>query len=148
MGHWGHDMSCLGCEVNLSEHLADVALITLEDATGEDKTAALHRLLGLAWAQGRQDFASAMAASLLHGNAADTLRLDRLDRLGKREPGGWIFRKSTTGRGLRLHETTVTPNYPTVREAIDNGPVEGHWSQSKGWHAKALGNDSTVNRRG
>ena len=33
--------------------------------------------------------------------------------------GGWLFRMSSAGRGVRLHETTREGNKPTAREAID-----------------------------
>lgn len=50
----------------------------------------------------------------------DTERLDLLDRLTKEdyEPGV-ILRRSETGRGWRLHQTSREGASPTVREAID-----------------------------
>jgi len=48
----------------------------------------------------------------------DTKRLDWLEK----QTGYtccWIARKSYTGRGYRLHNTSMEPNYPTAREAID-----------------------------
>lgn len=53
-----------------------------------------------------------------------TLRVDaeRLDWLQSQTHGygtGWICRDSTTGRGMRLHETSQPGTSPTVREAID-----------------------------
>jgi hypothetical protein len=50
----------------------------------------------------------------------DTELLDWLDANQRHTwPGrGWICRNSTTGRGLRLHETTREDASSTVREAI------------------------------
>ena len=48
----------------------------------------------------------------------DTQRVDFLQAQSKGY-GGWIFRQSVTGRGMRLHETTQAGARPTVREAID-----------------------------
>lgn len=51
----------------------------------------------------------------------DTERLDLLDRLTKEGAYGTgvILRRSTTGRGWRLHQTSREGASPTVREAID-----------------------------
>ena len=48
---------------------------------------------------------------------------ERLDYLQKNMTGygfGWILRISSTGRGLRLHETTQEDAVPDIRKAIDN----------------------------
>ena len=50
----------------------------------------------------------------------DTERLDWLE--GKKEGcgEGWVCRRSTNGRGFRVHETSSWKSaMPTVREAID-----------------------------
>jgi hypothetical protein len=47
----------------------------------------------------------------------DTRMLDWLDKNSKSNK--WICRMSSTGRGLRVHETTAETNYPTIREAIE-----------------------------
>lgn len=44
--------------------------------------------------------------------------LNWLDKNTKGYGRGWICRNSTTGRGMRLHETTSTGAKSTVREAI------------------------------
>ena len=55
----------------------------------------------------------------------DSARLDWIQsQTGKNaalfpESWGWIARKSPTGRGYRLHETTQEGSSPTVRAAID-----------------------------
>lgn len=49
----------------------------------------------------------------------DTKRLDKLQALTVGYGLGWILRKSTTGRGMRLHETSDLKASETVREAID-----------------------------
>lgn len=50
----------------------------------------------------------------------DTQLLDYLDSLTIPAGYGWQLRPSTTGRGWRLHTTTLTPNYPTARQAIQH----------------------------
>ena len=49
----------------------------------------------------------------------DKARIDFID-LSTILGCGWIFRKSTTGRGMRLHETLARESSITVREAIDS----------------------------
>lgn len=52
----------------------------------------------------------------------DSVRLDRIEELGtySRLPDrGWMLRRSTSGRGLRLYETSIFDNQPTIRRAID-----------------------------
>lgn len=49
----------------------------------------------------------------------DTARLDKLQLLTCGHGGGWILRQSTTGRGMRLHETGQDGALPNVRSAID-----------------------------
>jgi len=51
----------------------------------------------------------------------DTERLDFLESTKKVHGYGWLLRDSTTGRGMRLHETSSShPTVrPTIREAID-----------------------------
>ena len=50
---------------------------------------------------------------------ADKARLDKLQRLTKEYGRGWILRESSTGRGMRLHETFASGAFPNVRTAID-----------------------------
>lgn len=49
----------------------------------------------------------------------DTVRIDALQELTKGYGKGWILRESSTGRGMRLHETEAPGAYPSVRQAID-----------------------------
>lgn len=49
----------------------------------------------------------------------DKERLNKLQRMMKHYGYGWILRNSTTGRGMRLHETSREDAYTTVRQAID-----------------------------
>ena len=49
----------------------------------------------------------------------DQERLDKLQRMMKHYGHGWILRNSTTGRGMRLHETSDEGAHTTVRGAID-----------------------------
>lgn len=49
----------------------------------------------------------------------DVARLDFLEASTKGYGQGWILRESCTGRGMRLHETSMPEAMPTVREAID-----------------------------
>jgi len=49
---------------------------------------------------------------------SDTEMLDWLGKNAKGYGHGWICRNSTTGRGLRVHETTDADALPSVREAI------------------------------
>ena len=44
--------------------------------------------------------------------------LDGLQAMTKGYGRGWICRNSTTGRGMRLHETSQPDAKPTVREAL------------------------------
>lgn len=50
---------------------------------------------------------------------ADTERLDWLEAQARGYGRGWIFRESTSGRGMRLHETTRVGASLTARFAID-----------------------------
>ena len=50
----------------------------------------------------------------------DKQRLDALEKLSTGYGLGWILRMSTTGRGLRLHETSNIHANRDVRKAIDN----------------------------
>ena len=54
----------------------------------------------------------------------DKKRLDKLQFLTKGHGNGWILRDSSTGRGMRLHETQLEGAVPDVREAIDNYEIE------------------------
>lgn len=49
----------------------------------------------------------------------DTERLDWLQLQTKGYGKGWICRMSTTGRGVRLHETSLDHATSNVRDAID-----------------------------
>jgi len=49
----------------------------------------------------------------------DKARLDKLEKLTTGYGKGWILRESSTGRGMRLHETSRDYAYPNVRDAID-----------------------------
>jgi hypothetical protein len=51
---------------------------------------------------------------------SDTERLDKLQRLTKGYGLGWILRDSTTGRGMRLQESSAPGAADSVRQAIDN----------------------------
>lgn len=50
----------------------------------------------------------------------DKERLDKLQRLTTGYGLGWLLRKSSTGRGMRLHETTMLDAFSSVRDAIDD----------------------------
>jgi hypothetical protein len=50
---------------------------------------------------------------------ADRERLDWLQGESRGYGLGWICRNSTTGRGMRLHETSREDASPTVRTSID-----------------------------
>jgi len=50
----------------------------------------------------------------------DTQRLDFLQNNMHNYGKGWILRKSSTNRGLRLHETSQEGAVKDVRQAIDN----------------------------
>jgi len=50
----------------------------------------------------------------------DTELLNVLDDLTHGYGDGWVLRYYTTGRGLRLHESTGPRCKPTVREAIND----------------------------
>ena len=49
----------------------------------------------------------------------DTERLDYMQKLTVGYGLGWKLRMSSTGRGLRLHETGALNAVPDIREAID-----------------------------
>ena len=50
----------------------------------------------------------------------DTERLDALQNLTKGYGRGWLVRVSSTGRGMRLHETSMMGAQPNIRNAIDD----------------------------
>jgi hypothetical protein len=56
----------------------------------------------------------------------DTERLDWLQSKTTHYGEGWMVRPSTTGRGMRLHETSRGGAKPTVREAIDAAMKQEH----------------------
>lgn len=53
-------------------------------------------------------------------NITDEDMLDWLEKNARGYGNGWVCRDSTTGRGLRLHETSGSDAKPTVREAIED----------------------------
>lgn len=55
---------------------------------------------------------------------SDTDILDWLERNATGYGNGWICRMSTTGRGLRLHETSDPEASPTPREAVEKAARE------------------------
>lgn len=71
-----------------------------------------------------ESFASGWAAEIvideLTTESPDHLRIEKLQRLTTGYGKGWILRDSSTGRGMRLHETELEGATPCVREAIDN----------------------------
>ncbi len=50
----------------------------------------------------------------------DKERLDFLQELTEGYGRGWVLRRSTTGRGWRLHETSAITGTPNIRDAIDS----------------------------
>lgn len=50
---------------------------------------------------------------------SDKQLLDALQLMTKGYGKGWILRDSTSGRGIRLHETSQEEGEPDVREAIN-----------------------------
>lgn len=48
----------------------------------------------------------------------DTELLNWLDKNAKGYGKGWICRDSTTGRGLRIHETGIPNATPNIRDTI------------------------------
>lgn len=59
----------------------------------------------------------------------DKERLDALQGLSTGYGYGWLLRLSTTGRGMRLHETSMPGSTPNVRDAIDQylDYIEDDW---------------------
>lgn len=55
-----------------------------------------------------------------HDLHPDIQRLEKLQSLTTGYGKGWILRGSSTGRGMRLHETELDDAVPDIREAIDN----------------------------
>ncbi len=54
---------------------------------------------------------------------ADKDRLEWLEANASHYGNGWICRRSTSGRGLRLHESTWPGTSSTVRQAIDSAAL-------------------------
>lgn len=54
-----------------------------------------------------------------HDTRLDKARLDFMQAASKGYGQGWILRESTSGRGMRLHETSLAGASLSVREAID-----------------------------
>jgi hypothetical protein len=65
------------------------------------------------------DLLHADEAGAMDSVPTDTERLNKLQSLSQGHGGGWILRVSTTGRGMRLHESEIDGTYPDVRLAID-----------------------------
>lgn len=59
----------------------------------------------------------------------DKERLDWLQSQTKGYGTGWLCRDSTTGRGMRLHETSTIGAFPDVRQAIDEAMKGGSNAQ-------------------
>lgn len=57
--------------------------------------------------------------------AKDKERLDWLQSQTKGYGTGWLCRDSTTGRGMRLHETSTIGAFQDVRQAIDEAMKGG-----------------------
>jgi len=55
----------------------------------------------------------------------DKERLDFLQEMTKGYGNGWLLRVSSTGRGMRLHETSQFGASADVRQAIDNYMTRG-----------------------
>lgn len=55
----------------------------------------------------------------------DKERIDFIQELTEGYGGGWVLRRSLTGRGWRLHETSAIAAVPDVRDAIDR-TIEFH----------------------
>ena len=49
----------------------------------------------------------------------DTERIDALQKLTTGYGFGWVLRMSSTGRGMRLHETELEEAVPDIRDTID-----------------------------
>lgn len=60
-----------------------------------------------------------LASHKLDHALQDVARINFLEASTKGYGLGWILRNSTTGRGMRLHETSLPEAQPSVREAID-----------------------------
>lgn len=56
---------------------------------------------------------------ILSAVPSDTQRLDKLQALTQGYGKGWILRYSSTGRGMRLHETHEDGAEKDIRKAID-----------------------------
>ena len=57
--------------------------------------------------------------SIQSAKGEDTARLDKLQGSTEGYGDGWMLRRSTTGRGMRLHETADPNAIRDVRQAID-----------------------------
>ena len=72
-----------------------------------------------------------MATKVVNGEITDKERLDYLQKLLDRAnyTGKCVLRDSTTGRGWRLHESTLGDAVPDVRRAIDDyiATHESNW---------------------
>ena len=64
------------------------------------------------------------AAGLGAIEMADAQRISKLQNLGYKNRLGWICRNSTSGRGIRLHQTTQEGASPDIRTAIDKFLLE------------------------
>ena len=69
-------------------------------------------------------------SQILINKMTDTERLNKLQEIVGRYTGKVICRISTSGRGLRLHETSRHGAVESIREAIDNFLME----QEVGWN--------------
>lgn len=63
----------------------------------------------------------------------DSERLDWLQRQTRGYGRGWIVRESTTGRGMRLHETSSDGAQPTVRDALDAAMGAPERTRTNAW---------------
>lgn len=69
----------------------------------------------------------------LYKRIGDLLAIDHLQALTTGYGNGWVCRMSSTGRGLRIHESSLPGGEPTIMGAIKKYLREWDQEQEKQW---------------
>lgn len=108
---------CEDCGFTLSKSILSVSTGDIRvdrDETIEPCPNDQTRMVELTWQQYAEGLVKVAEEAL-----PDKRRMDFIESTKKGYGSGWVFRESSNGRGMRLHETSAPDTAPTARGAID-----------------------------